>query len=186
MLIPASAELIRADLAGARALARRLGARVPPEWPPPLYDEGALRFALDRLRDGAMDGDWCFHYVVTRAAFADGRGTAVGVGGFKGRPSASGEVEVGYSILPAFQRRGFAREALRAWAAFALGAPDVTVVVAQTLRGLEPSIRVAESVGFRYAGPGHDPGRTPGPEEVLRFELRREGVRNDALRPLNG
>ena len=47
----------------------------------------------------------------------------VGNGGFKGPPSASGVVEIGYSILPAFQRRGFATEAARCLMAAAFALP---------------------------------------------------------------
>ena len=48
----------------------------------------------------------------------------------------------------------------------------VAGVVAQTLRSLPPSIRVAESAGMRLAGIGADAG-APAEAEVLRYEITR-------------
>jgi RimJ/RimL family protein N-acetyltransferase len=115
-----------------------------------------------------MDNDWCFYYVVLREGSNDR--TAIGAGGFKGRPTHAGEVEVGYAILPQFQRRGFATEALRAWVEHALADPRVSVLVAHTLAGLDASIRVAANAGFRLVGPGED-GHAPQGAEVLRYVL---------------
>jgi RimJ/RimL family protein N-acetyltransferase len=169
-LIPATVECLTADLTGSDELSQVLRAEVPADWPPPLYDADAVRFAMERIREGAMNDDWCFYYVVLRESRH--RRTAIGAGGFKGKPNEAGEIEVGYAILPEFQRRGFAAEALRAWVQYALSQPTVYVVVAHTLAGLNASIRVAESAGFRYVGPGED-GHAPEGAEVLRYELRR-------------
>jgi RimJ/RimL family protein N-acetyltransferase len=169
-LVPAILERLAADLEGPASLSRALDAAVPAGWPPPLYDRDAVEFAVGALRDGDMHEPWCFYYVLLTGG--GGSRTAIGAGGFKGRPSGVGEVEVGYSILPAFQRRGFAGEALRAWVDLAFGRPDVSVIVAQTLPGLRASVRVAESAGFELVGPGED-GKAPPGHEVLRYELRR-------------
>jgi ribosomal-protein-alanine N-acetyltransferase len=169
-LIPATLELLTADLTGSDTLSQLLKATVPVDWPPPLYDHDAVRFAIERIREGAMDDDWCFYYIVLRGD--SNRRTAIGAGGFKGRPTDAGEIEVGYALLPKFQRQGFATEALKAWAEYSLSDPNVSVLVANTLPGLDASIHVAESAGFRYAGRGED-GHAPEGAEVLRYELRR-------------
>lgn len=49
---------------------------------------------------------------ITRAIVNVDRGVAVGRAGFHGLPSATGLVEVGYAVDPAFRRQGYARAAL--------------------------------------------------------------------------
>ena len=78
-------------------------------------------------------------------------------------------MEVGYSLLEAFQKRGFATEAMRALIDRAFSMPDVNMVIAQTLPELTPSIRVLERLGFRFAGLGAEEG-------AIRYELPRQGV----------
>ena len=170
-LIPATREHLAAELEDRFALSRLLAAAVPGSWPPPLYDEDATRWALASLERDESSRDWGFYYLLLndRAGKPE---TLIGAGGFKGRPDANGLVEIGYSILPEHQRRGYATEAVNAWVEFAFTNSDVKGVVAQTLPSLQASIRVAEKAGFRLTGRGHDPGA--GDEEVIRFERSRE------------
>lgn len=85
----------------------------------------------------------------------------VGVGGFKGPPT-DGVVELGYSIVPSAQRRGYATKAVRELieSGRERGAKRVR---AETLPSLTPSIRVLQKLGF-----------TPSPSSrtgVIAFEL---------------
>jgi RimJ/RimL family protein N-acetyltransferase len=96
----------------------------------------------------------------------------VGAGGFKGAPDARGEVELGYGIVPEYQRRGYATEAVRGLSEFAFRDPRVKTVIGQTLDGLTRSIGVMEKAGFQFAGAGDDPYAPPG-EKLVRYELRR-------------
>ena len=163
VLIAVTPALLRADLTGRGALAEALEVDVPPSWPPDLFDEGAVRWALDRLeRDPASEGWWT--YYVTRAG-ADGEPeTLVGVGGYKGPPGEAGTVEIGYAVLPEFRRRGYATEAARGLVLHAFTHPRVHRVTAETLPELTPSIGVLEKCGFTYDGPGSEDG-------VIRYAL---------------
>jgi len=77
-------------------------------------------------------------------------------------------VEIGYSIVEAFQGKGLGTEAVRALVDHAFRNPAVTRVIAETFPDLTPSIRVLEKNGFvRIEEGGSEPG-------VIRFELRRE------------
>jgi RimJ/RimL family protein N-acetyltransferase/uncharacterized damage-inducible protein DinB len=160
LLIPADADLVRADLIGPAALSGALHHQVPASWPPEHYDVPAMEYSLALLEREPAAGAWTFHYIIA----SDGR--AAGISGFKGPPTADGTVEVGYSILPEYQRRGFATEAVSALVDQAFTAPGVFRIVAETLPSLLPSIRVLEKNGFRPVGPGAEPG-------VIRFELTR-------------
>ncbi|WP_367124137.1 GNAT family N-acetyltransferase [Streptomyces phytohabitans] len=71
-------------------------------------------------------------------------------------PPDEGVLELGYGIVASRRGRGYATEAARAMAAYALTAPGVRAVSA----GVEPpnpaSVRVLEKAGFRYAGGTED------------------------------
>lgn len=186
-LRPATATTLRAELEGNGSLARALGVDVPPGWPPELYDADAVRHILTLLGEREDGGAFGLYYIIVRPdqhAPAP-RGVLIGVGGFKGDPDADGEVEIGYGVLPDFQRRGFATEAVRAWVSLAFADPRVERVVGQTLDSLTPSIGVLEKAGFVYAGSGEDPG-APAGERVVRYECSRAAHAARAVRTGDG
>lgn len=113
-------------------------------------------------------------YYVLRSPVAVEPPVLFGAAGFKGAADEAGSVELGYGILPEYQRRGYATEAVLGLVAFALAPPRVRTVVGQTLPHLTPSIRVLEKAGFRYVGDGHDP-HAPAGERVIRYERSRDG-----------
>lgn len=88
----------------------------------------------------------------------------MGVAGYKGPPS-DGVVEIGYSIVASWQRRGLATEACRALieAAWQRGAK---VILAHTLPHLQPSIGVLGKLEFVPSQP-QEPG-------VLAFALHQD------------
>ena len=106
-LAAATEALIRADLEGPAALAAGLGVAPPEDWPPALHSRPVLEAVALQLRDRAEMG-WHVWYLVGREAHEG----LVGVAGFEGRPDADGSVELAYSVLPAFQNRGYASEAV--------------------------------------------------------------------------
>src|SRR5262249_46998838 len=155
-LVAATAVLTRADLAGREALAAALGVKVPDNWPPELYDPAAIQYTLDMLEADSDSPEWTTYYIV-RTDLPDGSELA-GIVGYKGRPTAEGEVEIGYSVLEQHQRVGIATEAARALVDRAFGDADVKLVRAETLPELAPSIRVIEKLGFALAGEVSAPG----------------------------
>jgi ribosomal-protein-alanine N-acetyltransferase len=169
-LVAGTPEMARAELDGVRHLAPLLNAEVPASWPPELYDEGAIRYSLARMEEAPEAAGWWLWYFVLRAGdAATPRRVLVGVGGFKGPPSDDGTVEIGYSIVSDYQRRGYASEAVRGFVAHAFALPSVRRVIAETLPDLAASIGVLERSGFTLIGAGSEPG-------VIRYELRRPGA----------
>ncbi len=77
-LVPATVELIQADLEGPGALAASLGVTVPADWPPELFTRLAMLAMQGQLADRAEHG-WSTWYLVGRGP---GEGL-VGVCGFK-------------------------------------------------------------------------------------------------------
>ena len=108
--------------------------------------ERAIRAKLELMAslDPALH-PWLTYWLVVVTSVPYGAGLI----GFKGAPDASGEVEVGYGIDPAYGRKGYTTEALQRLIAWAFGDPACLAVVA---RGVDPanwaSLRVAAKAGL--------------------------------------
>ena len=167
-LIPATPHTLRAELEGRASFSRVLGIDVSPEWPPELYDDDATRWVLRALEENPAYTDWGMYYLAR--ARDDGTREVIGTGGFKGPPDDAGVVELGYAVLPAHRRRGYAREAVDGMLAWAFADPRVTRVIAHTLTELVPSIGVLQSAGFTFIGRGND-SEEP---DAVRYDLTRD------------
>ena len=169
-LIAGTVELFRARVDERELLGRALEADVPAGWPPPLFDQGAMDWMSKYLEEHADAGGWTFYFVTLRAPISDAsnvRPPLIGGCGFKGKPAADGTVEIGYSMLPEFQRAGYATEAAGALVRWAFSQTQVSRVIAETYPELLPSIRVMEKNNFRFIGDGSE-------ERVIRYALTRE------------
>lgn len=130
-----------------------LDATLPESWPPEFYDESARKYLEDNLAFAPHNEGWFSWFFVLRK-----ERLLIGVGGFKGRPSNDGTVELGYSIVNGFQRRGYATEAAGSLVSWAFSHDETRRVIAQTLPSLISSIRVLEKNNFRYLGKGYEEG----------------------------
>lgn len=145
-LVTATPEMIRAELEGQERLAPLLGTDLPPDWPPEYHDAETLRFWGEQLSCSGTAGWWLHYMVLSDSAHP----VLVGTVSYKGPPTA-GVVEIGYSVVPSWQRHGLATEAARALIerAWERGAQ---AVLAHTLPHLEPSIGVLRKLGFERLG----------------------------------
>lgn len=157
-LVPATPALCDLELAHQDRLAEALDVGLPEDWPPE-HHAGRLGFSRNAL-DAPGAAGWWLHYIVFTEAR---RPTLVGVTGYKGPPS-DGVVEIGYSVVASWRRRGIATEATGALVETACQR-GAEVVVAHTLPHLEASIGVLRKLGF-------EPAESPDPG-VLAFALRR-------------
>ena len=154
-LVPFSAPLLRAEIADRPSLPALLGARVPDDWPPVMLVD-ALPWFLDRLEANPEPVGWLGWYGLLREEGAM-QPILAGSAGFKGPPDA-GTVEIGYSILPGFQKRGLGTEMVAALLAWAFQQPGVARVIAETEPANLPSLRLLSKLGFVETGPGTEPG----------------------------
>ena len=161
-LIAATVALARAELCDRAAFADLLGAVVPQSWPPQSTAD-ALPLFLGWLEAAPQHVGWFGWYALCRDICASGQ-VLVGGGGFLGPPQ-DGVVQLGYSVLPEFQRRGYATEMVRGLATWAFVQSGVRVIAAETEWANPASVRVLERAGFQAAGAATDPAGT-------RFELR--------------
>ena len=127
---------------------RLFEADVPRHWPPPLNDDNTKAFTANYLKKNPDAAGWGTRYFLLPGR-AEERPRAVGVGGFKGKPSWEGTAEIGYSVMPDYQRLGFALEAVAGLVGWAFPTRR-GLVTAETLPALEVSIRVLENNGFHY------------------------------------
>jgi [ribosomal protein S5]-alanine N-acetyltransferase len=153
----ATPELAAADLNNRFEFSRLLGADVPRDWPPPLNDDNSKAFTLRYLEENPDAAGWAAWYFLLPSK-ADERAQTIGIGGFKGKPSQQGVVEVGYSVMSDHQRLGFASEATAALIDWAFSHPEVQLVTAETLPALVASLRVLEKNGFHLLGEGSEKG----------------------------
>ncbi|HEU5102742.1 MAG TPA: GNAT family N-acetyltransferase [Roseiflexaceae bacterium] len=149
-LLPCSIQTAQAAISDRAALEWQLGARVPAEWPAedlrdflPVYG----RIVDDR----AASHGWGIWLILDPA-----ERSLVGDIGFKGPPDDLATIEIGYSILPAFQGRGYASEAARALIAWGFAQAGVRRIVANCLADNAASIRVLQKAGMRQTGRDRD------------------------------
>ena len=165
-LVPATLPMLRSELTNPAEFARLLGAQIASPWPPPLNDEQSNQWMIRCMEQDVGGGIWGMWYFVLREG-PSGAPIAIGNGGFKGKPTLEGTVEIGYSIVEAYQKIGLGAEAVRALVDFAFEKATVQSVTAETLPHLVGSIRVLVKNGFHLTGLGSEP-------DTIRFELRRD------------
>ncbi|MEV8503751.1 GNAT family protein [Actinoplanes sp. NPDC051475] len=137
--LPAMRALIDGDVAAASAAA---GVALTP-W---MAGERWLwEIRAEQIEQDPGAAEW-----VARAAVIDGQ--VVGHGGFHGPPDDEGCVEVGYSVDPAYRRRGFARAMLAELIRRAEGDPRVRVVRASIRPDNTASLATIAGFGFEAVG----------------------------------
>lgn len=152
-----------AEEMGPGELGLLLGVTTPKGWPPGEYDRDAMKGFRERLAaEGADSVGWYGWYAIRRRTALQSA-ALVGAGGFLGPPDASGAVELGFSILPAFRGHGHATEMALALVDYALAQPGVDRVVAHTAVTNRPTISVLMRCGLQAVAPGEKPG-------TVRFE----------------
>lgn len=140
-LIQCNEPILRAILEGDEALAQVLQVNVPPSWS--IFGAPAFAYSLDKILDHPEDAKWLTYLPILTAS-----NTLVGSGGFKGRPSEAGEVEIGYEVAQAFQNLGIATAVTQELVRIALADEMVKLVCAHTLAEANASGRVLRKCGF--------------------------------------
>jgi len=153
-LIPATATTVRAEAENLSRLGQLIGATVPQDWPPEILRDARESF-LKAFQDHPDWAGW-LHWYGIRTDTPEP--TLCGSVGFMGPPDADGTVEVGYSVLPAYQRGGLATEMVAGILSWALAQAGTKRVEAETTPDNVGSVLVLERNGFARVGPGREPG----------------------------
>ncbi len=151
-LVPASAQLVRAEMENRALFAELLDATVSENWPPENLAD-ALPLFLEWIEAAPEQVGWFGWYAL---ANEENRFFLVGSGGFMGPPK-EGEVELGYCVLPQFQGAGYATEMVQALTTWAFSRSGVLRIAAETEWANPASVRVLTKAGFTPAGCARDP-----------------------------
>jgi ribosomal-protein-alanine N-acetyltransferase len=170
-LVPASLGHVRAEMDDRPQFARMLNADVPDNWPPESARDALPLFLA--WMEAAPDQEGWFGWYALLLASNGAPPTLVGGGGFLG-PPAAGEVQIGYSMLPQFQRRGIATEMVAGLVVWALSQNQVGCIVAETEWENPASVQVLKKIGFSSQGATNAAGG-------MRFELRRPSGQSQRL-----
>ncbi|HVA90209.1 MAG TPA: GNAT family N-acetyltransferase [Chloroflexota bacterium] len=145
-LIPLTLDMMHAADHDREGLSAALLARIPDDWPRPDLAE-ALPFFARLLAHDPTQYPW-FVWVIVKVNDA----VLVGDIGFRGPPMDQGMVELGYSVLPAFQGQGIASEAAVALVAWLDTLSEVRLVIARTEPDNLASQGVLRRVGMAERG----------------------------------
>ncbi len=115
-------------------------------------DRSPLRYRVRQVTADPAVNPWLLRIAVLRAT-----GEIVGLVNFHAPPDADGMVEIGYRVLPAYRRHGYAREMAATMWAYAASHPDVRVLRATFAPDNAGSRAIVEGAGLRHVGEQDDP-----------------------------
>ncbi|MFC5954670.1 GNAT family N-acetyltransferase [Streptomyces pratens] len=102
---------------------------------------------VKQYEEGTFHPEWTMYVLVRRED-----DLAVGAMGFHGVPDEAGRVEIGYDLVESARGHGYATEALRTLAAWALAQDGVRTVTAVIDHDNTPSQGVVTRAGFTRVG----------------------------------
>jgi RimJ/RimL family protein N-acetyltransferase len=116
-------------------------------------DDSPLHHRIPQVRADPTVNPWLMRLAVLR----DPEPVIVGLANFHDRPDERGMVEIGYRVLPAHRRKGYATEMASTMWTYAVQHPDVRVLRATVSPDNEPSLTIIRGFGFRHVGEQDDP-----------------------------
>jgi len=162
-LIPCDTDILKSAIEGNEILANKLKVTVQGNWTE--FGVGALKYSLDRLTESEEEKNWWTYFPIHKQ---DNK--LIGSGGYKGKPTTEGTVEVGYEIASGYRNRGLATEMTKGLIENAFRDDRVTSIIAHTLGQENPSTKVLQKCGFEKVEEINDP------EDGLiwKWELKRQ------------
>jgi [ribosomal protein S5]-alanine N-acetyltransferase len=143
-LVPLPPDLLRLIERGRlSSLESALGTPVPDGW----TDGVPASLRLEQLAADPAQEPWLVRATVLRAPRR-----LVGSVGFHAPPDARGRVEIGYDVVAAERRNGYARESVRGLTGWAFGTGRARICVASISPENEPSLALVRSLGFAHVG----------------------------------
>lgn len=159
-IVPCSLERIETLIEGSDAFLAAYGLQVIDAYLP---FEGALQYMLNQMQSSQIWHPWLPYLFIFRPDRA-----LVGFGGFKSVPNPERTVEIGYSVAPTYQGRGFATAAVHQLIEIAVASGLVECVCAHTLAEPSASTRVLEKSGMAKVAELIDPDDG----KLWRWEIR--------------
>jgi [ribosomal protein S5]-alanine N-acetyltransferase len=139
-IVPCSAEHLEKLIEGADAFQQAYGLQPIDGYMP---FNGALEYILNQMQCSQLWHPWLPYLFIFRPDRA-----VVGLGGFKSVPDDRRTIEIGYSVAPTYQGKGFATSAARQLIEIAFKSKLVDCVCAHTLAENNASTRVLKKCGM--------------------------------------
>jgi [ribosomal protein S5]-alanine N-acetyltransferase len=149
-IIACDKEVLQHAIEGNEKLSEYLNVTVPDTWTE--FGVDAFKYSLAKLNSDENEMGWWSYFPVYKE-----NNTLVGSGGFKGKPTINGEVEIGYEIAESFRNRGLATEMAKALIDYAFSKSEVQSIIAHTLGEENASTKVLTCNGFKKVDEIHDP-----------------------------
>jgi [ribosomal protein S5]-alanine N-acetyltransferase len=141
-IINFTVEMMEAFLKGNHEVEKITPYKVAPEYPLDVYKQ-FFDYKINRFRNFPSENDW--EGIIIHKE----DNIIMGDMGFKGGPNEEGIIDIGYSIVPRYQGKGYATEMGKAMVDWGLSHSNVKKVVATCNPDNFASIRVLEKIGFR-------------------------------------
>jgi RimJ/RimL family protein N-acetyltransferase len=150
-IVPCSVKHLEKLIVGANAFTEAYGLQVVDEYLPSEF-KGVLQHSLNEMKAAQIWHPWLCYLFIFHSDRA-----IVGLGGFKSVPDDNRTVEIGYSVAPKYQNRGFATSAVRQLIKIAIASNLVGSVCAHTLAEFNPSTSVLKKCGMTKVAESIDP-----------------------------
>lgn len=160
-LIAITPDCLHSEQIADQKLGALIGCAVPSDWPPIHWEPNVLDTLLRHYERCPEQIHWHRYVALVNN---DGARTLIGMAGAFWRETSPTECEIGYSILPPYERQGLATEAAQALIQLIREDSRIKSVVAHTFPELAGSIRVMQKCGFVFEGEGEE-------ERTIRYRL---------------
>lgn len=150
IIISCNTEILKSAIQGNDILAGKINVTVQDNWTE--FGVDALQYSLDRLAENEEENGWWTYFPIHKQ---DNK--LIGSGGYKGKPTADGTVEIGYEISPDYRNRGLATEMAKGLIENAFKDKRVNSIIAHTLGNENPSTKVLQKCGFEKVLEINDP-----------------------------
>ncbi len=161
-LISCNVDMLTSAIEGNEMFATKIGATVHDNWTE--FGISALQYVLDKLTEHPDESNWWTYFPIHKQENA-----LIGSGGYMGKPSTDGMIEIGYEIAPAYRNRGFATEMAMGLIANGFKDANVKTIIAHTLGCDNASTRVLQKCGFSKVQEFNDPDEGV----IWKWELKR-------------
>jgi RimJ/RimL family protein N-acetyltransferase len=162
ILIQCDSEILKEATTGNENLSKKLSVTVPDNWTE--FGIEALQYSLDKLSDNIDEKGWWTYFPIHKL---DNK--LIGSGGYQGKPTEDGTVEIGYEIAEDYRNRGLATEMTTGLVENAFKDNRVKTIVAHTLGEENPSTKVLAKCGFVKVEELNDPNEGI----IWRWKLKR-------------
>jgi RimJ/RimL family protein N-acetyltransferase len=129
------------------------------------FGVGALEYSLGKLSENEKENGWWTYFPIHKQS-----NRLIGSGGYQGKPTTEGTVEIGYEITSDYRSRGLATEMTMGLVENAFKNDKVKSIIAHTLGQENPSTTVLTKCGFDKIEEINDPNEGI----IWKWELKRK------------